>query len=518
MVSPLPLTHNLRSDAPLPHDAEKLAERKANELIDFSRKLRERRAREHNWGSVDFHRRARLSGTCFLISDLIALPCAYIAGLGVAAIPHLQNGSFANFLADMRLPQLVASLGLALMAIVWLYSKGHYRQRLPQWEILGHFAKISIFGFMASGFIQYAMKDSYSRLHLGFFWVFFGLFLVLGRSLTRRALAALGQWTIRTLVIGNKKSAAAIATALEHESGLGFDVVEQLSPDTLHDFNDDIAWKQLLVLHGADHLFLALEGGEIDNHSTALKAMARSRVPSSIVPPWLGLPASNLTPHHFLMRDVFFLHDTNFLRMPLLRFMKRAFDIALSGAALIILLPVMTAVALTVRRDGGPAFFSQPRLGRSGKVFACYKFRSMRVDAEDFLQHYLATNPNAAEEWAKYQKLQNDVRITPFGQFIRRTSLDELPQLINVLKGDMSLVGPRPMMPEQAGFYGENLLFYESVRPGITGPWQVSGRSKLTFEERVGLEAWYARNWNLWTDIAIILKTFPVLLKRGHAV
>jgi undecaprenyl-phosphate galactose phosphotransferase len=157
------------------------------------------------------------------------------------------------------------------------------------------------------------------------------------------------------------------------------------------------------------------------------------------------------------------------------------------------------------------------RVGKDGRHFFCYKFRSMRLDAETYLDNYLKKNPAEAEEWRKFQKLKNDVRITSFGHFLRRTSIDELPQLINVIKGDMSLVGPRPITLGQEQYYGNDFTYYESVRPGITGPWQVSGRNRLTFSERVLLECSYARNWSLWMDIVIILKTFPVFLKRENA-
>jgi undecaprenyl-phosphate galactose phosphotransferase len=218
-----------------------------------------------------------------------------------------------------------------------------------------------------------------------------------------------------------------------------------------------------------------------------------------------------------MMQDVMMLHDTNRLKLPLPRLMKRFVDVTLAGLALICLLPVFLVVTLAVRRDGGDAFFKQARVGRGGQMFQCYKFRSMRADAEDYLVKYLAENPEAAAEWTKFQKLKEDVRVTKFGQFIRKTSIDELPQLINVVLGDMSLVGPRPCMPGQESLYAEDFSFYESVRPGITGPWQVSGRNHLTFKERVALEAWYARNWSLWLDVVIILKTFPTLLNRGQA-
>ena len=211
------------------------------------------------------------------------------------------------------------------------------------------------------------------------------------------------------------------------------------------------------------------------------------------------------------------LHDTNRLKLPLPRLIKRVVDITLAGTALLFLAPIMAIIAIAVRSDGGAAFFQQARVGRGGHLFMCYKFRSMRADAETYLQRYLNENPQAGEEWSKFQKLKNDVRVTKFGNFIRRSSLDELPQLLNVVKGDMSLVGPRPCMPGQENLYADDFSFYESVRPGITGPWQVSGRNHLSFKERVRLEAWYARNWSLWLDIVIILKTFPTLLKRGQA-
>jgi undecaprenyl-phosphate galactose phosphotransferase len=197
---------------------------------------------------------------------------------------------------------------------------------------------------------------------------------------------------------------------------------------------------------------------------------------------------------------------------------KRLVDVTLSSTALLCLLPLFAVVALIIRRDGGTAFFKQARVGKGGKLFQCYKFRSMRIEAEEVLKRTLAQDVDAAEEWSKFQKLKNDVRITKFGAFIRRTSIDELPQLINVLKGDMSIVGPRPCMEGQEDFYAEDFSCYESVRPGITGPWQVSGRNQLTFKERVNLEAWYARNWSLWLDIVIMLKTVPtLLLKRDQA-
>jgi undecaprenyl-phosphate galactose phosphotransferase len=336
------------------------------------------------------------------------------------------------------------------------------------------------------------------------------------RSIVRNFLDARDKWEIPVLLIGNGASAEAVVRALRQEPGMGFNIVEQIAPETLGKLKGPNAWKSLLTLCNASHVFLALESSECDKYSIALKALVRERIPSSIIPAWLSLPTGTLSQHHFLMHDVLLLHDTNRLYLPVPRFLKRSFDCVVSALALLLLSPVFIAVALKIRKDGGPAIFSQTRVGKNGVGFQCYKFRSMRTDAEAFLGEYLAQNPEAAAEWRKFQKLKNDIRISRIGHFIRRTSIDELPQLFNVLKGDMSLVGPRPIIESQQEFYGDDFVYYKSVRPGITGPWQVSGRNKLTFPERVALECSYARNWSLWMDIVILLKTIPAVLKKDN--
>ncbi len=172
--------------------------------------------------------------------------------------------------------------------------------------------------------------------------------------------------------------------------------------------------------------------------------------------------------------------------------------------------------SFAIKMDGGSAFYVQKRIGRNGTVFNCLKFRSMVENGDDVLDQYLAANPAAKTEWDRDQKLKSDPRVTKVGKVLRKTSLDELPQLINVLKGEMSIVGPRPMFVEQDVLYGDAFADYCSVRPGITGLWQVSGRNHTTFEERVEIDRWYVQNYSIWLDIFIILKTIPeVLFTRG---
>ncbi|WP_230374381.1 sugar transferase [Pontivivens ytuae] len=201
---------------------------------------------------------------------------------------------------------------------------------------------------------------------------------------------------------------------------------------------------------------------------------------------------------------------------------KRLFDMTAAGLGLIALAPIFIVFAAILSMEKGPVFFAQPRVGRNGRRFMCLKFRSMRPDAQDRLEELLRTDPEARREWETHQKLENDPRITPFGHFLRATSLDELPQLINVVKGDMSLVGPRPIIaPEIPGYDGDAQYYeapefgdYTCCNPGITGLWQVSGRAKTSHSERVRLDGWYTRNWSLWLDFVILARTVRAVIRR----
>jgi exopolysaccharide production protein ExoY len=193
---------------------------------------------------------------------------------------------------------------------------------------------------------------------------------------------------------------------------------------------------------------------------------------------------------------------------------KRVVDVVLAAIALVLLSPVLIAVAVLIRLTmGGPVLFSQQRVGYRGRRFRCYKFRSMRADAEEALERHLTENPAARHEWVETQKLKRDPRITPFGCLLRKSSLDELPQLWNVLRGEMSCVGPRPILESELARYGDFAADYMKTRPGITGLWQVSGRSHLSYGERVAIDRTYASHWSMRLDFWIVPQTIPALLR-----
>ena len=199
------------------------------------------------------------------------------------------------------------------------------------------------------------------------------------------------------------------------------------------------------------------------------------------------------------------------------KFTKRSLDLTISLIALPFLLILSLLLSLAIKLDStGPVFFRQKRIGQGGKIFEIFKFRTMYQDAEIRLSKILASDTSLQQEWDETMKLKNDPRITKMGKFLRKTSLDELPQIINVLLGNMSLVGPRPIIPPEAVKYGENIEFYKHVKPGITGIWQISGRNQIEYDMRVQIDISYFRNWSVWYDLYILMHTpIAVLREKG---
>lgn len=197
---------------------------------------------------------------------------------------------------------------------------------------------------------------------------------------------------------------------------------------------------------------------------------------------------------------------------------KRLMDLIVATLALVLATPLMLCVAFLVRTTAGaPAIFSHTRIGFNGKPFACYKFRTMTANAEQVLCDYIASNPEAAKEWEENRKFRNDPRVTFLGRMLRKSSLDELPQLFNILRGDMSCVGPRPIVAEELQRYGTCADDYLQARPGLTGLWQVMGRNAIDYAGRVSIDSRYVRNWSLWTDIVILCRTVFAVLKFDRA-
>ena len=233
----------------------------------------------------------------------------------------------------------------------------------------------------------------------------------------------------------------------------------------------------------------------------------------SFVPETEELPVSNMEMHRLYSENLVVISVKNNLSCWYNLFFKRAFDLSVATLGTIAISPFLLGIAIAIKVSSpGPAIYAHRRIGRNGAHFNCYKFRSMVSDSDKRLKEFLEANPEAAKEWEESHKLKHDPRVTKIGALLRKTSLDELPQLFNVIRGQMSLVGPRPIVDEEIIKYDVFFSDYTLVRPGMTGLWQTSGRSDTSYSRRVRLDAWYVRNWNIWLDISLLVKTVRVVL------
>jgi Undecaprenyl-phosphate galactose phosphotransferase WbaP len=260
-----------------------------------------------------------------------------------------------------------------------------------------------------------------------------------------------------------------------------------------------------------DHAILAMPGAPVERLRT-LESKNQDAFPHLIVIPNLcGFASLWVT-----ARDLGGILGLEVRRSLLLRgprTLKRCLDLALTVVGGIIVLPLIGLIAVFIAAESrGTVFYGQERIGRGGRPFKAWKFRSMSRDADQLLAAYLERHPELREEWERDHKLRDDPRVTRVGRLLRRTSLDELPQLWNVVRGEMSLIGPRPIVRAETERYADMIEMYLRVRPGISGLWQVSGRSDTTYAERVALDSYYVRNWSVWLDLFILAKTVRVVL------
>jgi undecaprenyl-phosphate galactose phosphotransferase len=235
----------------------------------------------------------------------------------------------------------------------------------------------------------------------------------------------------------------------------------------------------------------------------------------TIVPDLDGIPIYGTEISLILNYETLLLRLNNNLSNRFNIFLKRMFDITGSLLLLLFLSPLFLFVIIKI--NSYQPFFKHQRIGKKGQVFECIKFKSMVDNAQELLPELLQ-DEKLAREWALNQKFKNDPRVTPIGKWLRRTSLDELPQLFNVLKGEMSLVGPRPVTQNELAKYQDNVKYYLQTTPGMTGLWQINGRSDISYQKRVSFDVWYVKNWSLWLDIAILFKTIPVVFRQKGSV
>lgn len=412
----------------------------------------------------------------------------------------------------------------AIVGILLFNQQGHYRLVSPWWEQVRHICVFSFLALLTFGFFFYVQKEDTSRLFVISSWVGIIPALMIMRQSMKALLSSAGAWSIPTIIVGGWENAIETVYALQSESYLPYDiqvvVLPNATPTQIKKFkaiHEGIDVKKALPdINENDFVVLCPDNRRELEMGALITHISESGADFSVVPPIEGFSYYGLKPHYFFGYNIVLMRPAIELKSLLNRVLKTLMDRVGAAIGLLILSPVFLYVAYKIKKDGGPAFFGHTRLGKDGKTFKCWKFRSMIINSQEVLEELLANDPEAKAEWDKDFKLKNDPRITKIGHFIRKTSLDEIPQLVNVLKGEMSLVGPRPIVEDETKYYGDKMKDYYSVRPGVTGLWQVSGRNDVTYDQRVYLDSWYVRHWSAWADIVIIIKTiFVVILKRG---
>ena len=370
------------------------------------------------------------------------------------------------------------------------------------------------------------VSEEVSRLYVGLLAVLAFCFLAGMRYLLKGTLGRTSLLRTPVLIVGAGLTADAVVSEFHKDSGINYDVVgflEDHAPKTdwvkeypiLGGFDD---LEKVVAVTGVQHVLIAAPGLPQSQLSGLLYRAQSICSDVGVVPNLVEVPMSNVEVESYYDAKVMILHVQNNLARWTNRAAKRVFDVVMTIIGGLLISPVLLGVALWVYKDSpGPVIYKHRRVGKDGREFDCYKFRSMCVDSAERLQNLLDTDPEARKEWETSFKLKNDPRITKSGAFLRKTSLDELPQLLNVLKGEMSLVGPRPIIQKEVPRYGEFIKEYYMVRPGITGMWQVSGRSDIDYPERVRMDSWYVHNWSVWLDLVMLWRTIKVVAGRKGA-
>ena len=446
-------------------------------------------------------------------ADCLALLCANLIASWIAA-----RSGWALPSAPRRAAGEAVGMCLALLA--YLAVKRLHNERTPFWTETWRLVRASLGAVIVVVLAPMAVPIPLSGITLSTL-ALFPLLAAPGNRLAKALLLRAGLWALPVVIVGEDEAAAEAEATLLSDRSLGYRVTTTISPAAAMQAPAGMRWWPMLAHYQARRLILALDGpsssAEGEQQRDLLASVLHERAPFATLSFSHGLPAFSWDESRFFSQDAVLLSFQDRLLNPAAQALKLALDLALTSALVVLTAPLLLTVASLVRLDGGPALFAHPRIGAGGRRFNCLKFRTMVVDADQVLQDALARDPALAAEWQAARKLKTDPRVTRLGRFLRATSLDELPQLFNVLRLEMSLVGPRPIVESEIPLYGVDIAHYYAARPGITGLWQVCGRSTTGYKRRVQLDVWYVNNWSFWHDVVVLLKTVPTVLTKHGA-
>lgn len=470
-----------------------------------------------------------------------SLLCIDLAAIGVAIIAALLlRLHVLPFFSTRFNNQIPAEFWNHIwwVVIIWMLCflyEGLYAARMSFWRESQKVVKASAIAFLLTMTIIFLARlgGEFSRTTLLLTFILALLFLPLGRYLGKHLLARYEMWNEPVLILGAGQTGMMIAQALEQEPYIGYKVHGFLEDDPAKKRQqivkiDDASYSilggfadasRVISENNIRNVILAapgMPGRELVDLTNKLKAFTHSVL---VVPDLIGMSVAGGHIDYLSNDQIVAYRTRNNLANPLNMLMKSLFDAIMGVLIFLLIIPLIAILFVIVKIDSpGPAIYSGNRLGRNGKEFKCYKFRTMHLNNDEVLMTYLNDNPQAKTEWEKYAKLRGyDPRVTRAGKWLRQLSLDELPQIINIITGEMSLVGARPYLPREREQMGNTAATILMAKPGITGLWQVSGRNEIDFQGRLNLETWYVRNWSMWLDISLLFRTVGVVLGRKGA-
>lgn len=448
--------------------------------------------------------------------------------LAAAAAYHARRTLFFAPDPYFYIPPVYLYIIVPTIFLCFLHASNTHIRSMPFWKMAQNVFWAILYSLLTIIMLMYFGKvaDVVSRLFVGMTGIFSFVLILTVRYLFKVYINAQNLFQVPVLFVGAGRTAELVLKSFDHDSGFGYKILgfiddhpisERLAQDfrILGGFADA---ERIIQETGVQTVIITAPGLSSEEQVNLVNRIQPHVKHVSFVPNLIGTPIGSITVESLVDEKIMLLKVKNNLAHWHNRALKRAFDLAASLCGMVFVIPLGLLLCLLIYIDSpGPVIFAHRRIGRGGREFPCYKFRTMVPNAQTVLADYLYTHPAARAEWERDFKLKDDPRITRVGAFLRKTSLDELPQLINVIKGEMSLVGPRPIVTAEIEKYGDYIQDFYLVPPGITGMWQVNGRSDTTYEQRVAMDSWYVRNWSVWIDMVYLLKTIKVVLAQRGA-
>lgn len=480
-------------------------------------------------GNSTIINRFPISRTRAVLMPLVCILCDYCAVLAaVWTAFFLRAYALPLFFPSFDVPDVYMFVVIPMAFIFFLHFDRLYIRRLSFAQQTEKIFKVSVYSMILVLAIMYftgAAKEI-SRVFFLLAWIFSFIYLSFGRYALGMLHNSVSVLQLPVIFVGAGKTAELLLAAFQKNAGMGYKVIGFVEDNPQ---NSKIAEKypilgsfdqaeSIVQRAGVKDVFITAPGLPREELLQMVYRLQPYVHNITLVPDLFGVPVAGMELETLFHEKTVLLKVRNNLAEGYNRILKLGFDFIAGLVCLFLGVPILLIIAIFIFADSpGSVMFSHTRIGRGGKTFPCYKFRTMVCNAGEVLEQYLQENAEARAEWERDYKLKDDPRVTRVGRFLRKTSLDELPQIINVLKGEMSLVGPRPIVREEIEKYGKHIADYFLVRPGITGMWQVSGRNDIEYPERVEMDSGYVRNWSLWLDITILVKTIKVVFSGKGA-